>query len=54
VSTPENTSKNRNLLDEVRDVMRLHKDKIVAVTILSCDLWPYNNLDFSSVNSYNS
>ena len=31
--TPENTSKNRKLLDEVRDVMRLYKEKIVAVTI---------------------
>ena len=38
MSTPENTSKNRKLLDEVRDVMRLYKEKIVAVTILSYDL----------------
>ncbi len=35
MSTSENTYKNRKLLDEVLDVMRLYKDKIVAVTILS-------------------
>jgi len=35
MSTSENTSKNRKQLDEVRDVMMLYKEKIVAVTILS-------------------
>ena len=33
MSTSENTSKNRKLLDEMRGVMRLYKEKIVAVTI---------------------
>jgi len=31
MSTPENTSKNRKLLDEMRDVMRLYKERIVAI-----------------------
>jgi hypothetical protein len=42
VSTPENASKNRRLFDEARDVMRLYKEKMVAVTILSNS----NNSDY--------
>ena len=38
MSTPENTSKNMKLFDEVLDAMRLYKEKIVVVTILSCGL----------------
>ena len=36
MSTPENTSKNMELLDEVRDVMRLYKEKIVPLKRLIC------------------
>lgn len=42
MSTPENASENRKLLDEARDVMRLYKEKMVAVTILSNS----NNSDY--------